>query len=123
MYQAQIISSQITVERISLTGQVTRQSNISKRFNIITTHLSTERMTSTDTDSPFIKITIITHGDKSRLYMLAGFFRQLETRSIRESDEFSYCCQYSGGIAGIKTSVMESSPIHFYTANCSGGIA
>ena len=54
--------------------------------------------------------------------MLAGFFRQLETRSIRESDEFSYCCQYSGGITGLESAGMAGSPIHFYTANCSGGI-
>jgi len=34
-----------------------------RRFHIIIPHFSTERMTSADTNSPFIKITIIAHGN------------------------------------------------------------
>ena len=55
--------------------------------------------------------------------MLTGIFCQFKPRSISESDKLSYCGQnYSGSISRIETAVMESSAVHFYTANRSGRI-
>ena len=54
--------------------------------------------------------------------MLTGIFCQFKPRSISESDKLSYCSQYSGSISRIETAVMESSAVHFYTANRSGRI-
>ncbi len=55
--------------------------------------------------------------------MLTCLFCQFKARPISESDELSHCSQYTGGIARIETAMMESSAVHFYTANRSWRIS
>ncbi len=55
--------------------------------------------------------------------MLARLFCQFKARPISESDKLSHCSQHTGGISRIETAVMESSAVHFYTANRSRRIS
>ena len=111
------------IDSLSPTVMITGQRNVGKCFNIFTTHLSTKRMATANSDPPFVKVTIITHRNKSGLDMLAGFFGQFKFGSIREGDKLSDSGQYAGCIAGIEPTVMKSRSKNINSANRPRSIA
>ena len=84
---------------------------------IILFHGEAERMPSTNSDAPFVAITIITHGDECGLQYLACFYGRDVSSVSSECGKLSCHGEYPRGISWIKSSVVEGSSVYFDSAN------